>query len=145
MDRLKKGANRVMFFSDNTLVINEFEEIVKKRNPKNEFIRIDNILNITDHLNDSSYSKPDIIIMDIQLENIIVFNIVNRIKNSIFKYIPLLLIKKESDENTILQFYYSYVNCFIMKPDESGKIFEILKSIDEFWLEVVNLPQIHTN
>ncbi len=145
MDRLKKGANRVMFFSDNTLVTNEFEELVKKRNPKNEFIRIDNILNITDHLNDSSYSKPDIIIMDIQLENIIVFNIVNRIKNSIFKYIPLLLIKKESDENTILQFYYSYVNCFIMKPDESGKIFEILKSIDEFWLEVVNLPQIHTN
>ena len=82
--------------------------------------------------------------MDIQLENIIVFNIVNLIKNSIFKYIPLLLIRKESDENTILQFYYSYVNCFIMKPDESGKIFEILKSIDEFWLEVVNLPQMHT-
>ena len=144
MDRFKKGANRVMFFSDNTLVTDKFEELVKKRNPKNEFIRIDNILNITDHLNHSSFTIPDIIIMDIQLENIIVFNIVNRIKNSIFKYIPLLLIRKESDENTILQFYYSYVNCFIMKPDESGKIFEILKSIDEFWLEVVNLPQMHT-
>lgn len=141
MEKIKKSANRVMFHSDNIQAITRFSELVKKRNPKNEFIMVPQIADILDQLYNPMLSKPDIIVLDIQLENSNVLKVVNQIKSSMLKYIPLLLIKKESDQNNILQFYSSYVNCFIMKPDETGKIFEVLKSIDDFWLEAVNLPK----
>ncbi len=141
MDKIKKGANTVMFFSDNQHAIEIFSDLVKKRNPRNEFIILEKVGDILGHLCNPLLPNPDIIIIDIQLENLMVLNLINQIKSSVHRYIPMILIKRDNDEKNILQFYSSYVNCFIMKPDESGKIVDILKSIDEFWLGVVNLPK----
>jgi two-component system response regulator len=51
--------------------------------------------------------------------------------------IILTISKAEED---ILKTYNLHANCYITKPLDFNKFIEVVKSIEKFWLTVVELP-----
>jgi DNA-binding response OmpR family regulator len=43
-------------------------------------------------------------------------------------------------EIDILKSYNLHANCYITKPVDLGQFLEVVKSIEDFWLTIVKLP-----
>ncbi len=84
---------------------------------------------------------PDLILLDINLPKIDGKEVLVFIKNDIFlKEIPVVMLTTSSSEMDINDAYEKNANCFIIKPVDLYKIFEIVKMIENFWINIVKLP-----
>jgi CheY-like chemotaxis protein len=54
--------------------------------------------------------------------------------------IPVVILTTSTDEQDILQSYDLHANCFITKPVDLDQFLIVVRSIEGFWLEVVQLP-----
>jgi DNA-binding NarL/FixJ family response regulator len=51
-----------------------------------------------------------------------------------------MILTTSSAEADILRSYQLHANCFITKPVDLNQFLVVVKSIDNFWLTVVKLP-----
>jgi chemotaxis family two-component system response regulator Rcp1 len=56
------------------------------------------------------------------------------------KRIPVVVLTTSKAEEDIVRTYDLNANCYITKPVEFDKFLVVVKSIDDFWLTIVNLP-----
>ena len=54
-----------------------------------------------------------------------------------------MILTTSSSEADILRSYQLHANCFITKPVDLNQFLVVVKSIDNFWLTVVKLPNEH--
>ena len=86
-------------------------------------------------------SLPDVILLDINLPKIDGKEVLNQIKTSnILKKIPVVMLTTSSSEHDIMESYNNHANCYITKPVDLNKFFEIIKAIENFWITIVKLP-----
>ena len=65
------------------------------------------------------------------------------IKNDeILKSIPVIILTMSKAEEDIIKSYNLHANCFITKPIDLMKFFEVVKLIEGFWLTIVKLPTV---
>lgn len=84
---------------------------------------------------------PDLILLDINLPKIDGKEVLNQVKtNQILKKIPVVMLTTSSSESDILESYNSHANCYIIKPVDLDKFFNIVKAIENFWVTIVKLP-----
>ena len=57
------------------------------------------------------------------------------------KRIPVVVLTTSAAEQDILRSYNLHANCYIIKPVDLEQFIGVLKSIEDFWLTVVRLPQ----
>ena len=86
--------------------------------------------------------KPDIILLDLNLPKKNGREILAEIKNDPkLLHIPVVVLTISTDEKDIFSSYSSYANCYLTKPIEFEKFFDIIKMIEDFWLSIVKLPR----
>lgn len=86
--------------------------------------------------------RPDLILLDINLPKLNGHEVLKRIKeNPQIQHIPIIMLTTSSSEADILKSYQNYVNCFITKPVETGKFLEVIATIEDFWISIVQLPK----
>ena len=86
-------------------------------------------------------SLPDLILLDINLPKIDGKEVLNQIKtNPALKKIPVVMLTTSSAEGDILESYNNHANCYIIKPVDLNKFFNIVKAIENFWVTIVKLP-----
>ncbi len=56
------------------------------------------------------------------------------------KRIPVVILTTSMDEQDILKSYDNYANCYITKPLDLDRFIAVVKSVEDFWLEIVKLP-----
>jgi chemotaxis family two-component system response regulator Rcp1 len=61
-------------------------------------------------------------------------------KRPSLKSIPVVVLIASASEEEVLKSYRLQVNCYITKPIDLVGFLKIVKSIDGFWLSVLNLP-----
>jgi two-component system, chemotaxis family, response regulator Rcp1 len=84
---------------------------------------------------------PDLILLDLNLPGRDGREILKDIKNDPeFKKIPIVILTSSQDEKDVLQAYDLYVNCYITKPVDLDQFINVVKSIESFWLIIVQLP-----
>lgn len=84
---------------------------------------------------------PDLVLLDINLPKIDGKEVLKQIKNNpALKKIPVVMLTTSSSETDILESYNSHANCYIIKPVDLNKFFEIVKAIENFWISIVKLP-----
>ena len=84
---------------------------------------------------------PDLILLDINLPKIDGKEVLNQVKNhDILKKIPVVMLTTSSSELDITESYNSHANCYITKPVDLNKFFDIVKAIENFWISIVKLP-----
>ena len=86
-------------------------------------------------------SLPDFILLDLNLPRKTGNDVLFEIKNDpTLKKIPVLIVSTSTNIDDILQSYERHANCYIKKPDNFGNFLHVVQSIENFWLNTVNLP-----
>lgn len=84
---------------------------------------------------------PDLILLDINLPKVDGKEVLQYVKNtSSLKKIPVVMLTTSSSELDIADSYNNYANCFISKPVNLDKFFDVVKMIEDFWITIVRLP-----
>jgi DNA-binding response OmpR family regulator len=85
--------------------------------------------------------RPDLIILDLNLPKKDGREVLAEIKaDEDLKRIPVVILTISKAEEDILKTYNLHANCYITKPLDFDKFIEVVKSIEDFWLTVVKLP-----
>jgi len=87
--------------------------------------------------------RPDLIILDLNLPKKNGQEVLAEIKaDENLKSIPVIILTISKSEEDIIKSYNLHANCFLSKPIDLNKFFEVVKSIEEFWLTLVKLPKL---
>ena len=85
--------------------------------------------------------RPDLILLDLNLPRMNGFEVLNEIKEDPkLKRIPVVVLTTSQAEQDIIQSYNLYANAYVTKPVDLEQFVRVLKSIEDFWLEIVKLP-----
>ena len=85
---------------------------------------------------------PDLILLDLNMPKKDGREVLAEIKaDEILKRIPVLVFTVSSAERDILAAYNLQASAFITKPIDFDEFITVVKSLEEFWLTIVKLPQ----
>jgi chemotaxis family two-component system response regulator Rcp1 len=90
--------------------------------------------------------RPDMILLDLNLPKMDGRSVLARIKEDVgLKTIPTVILTTSEAEADILKSYELQANCYLSKPVQLDAFEGLVKSINEFWLTQVKLPQRQQN
>lgn len=89
----------------------------------------------------SKVQRPDLILLDLNLPKKDGREVLAEIKNDDkLKRIPVVVLTISSAEEDILKSYNLHANCFITKPIDLSQFMKVVRSVEDFWLTIVKLP-----
>lgn len=84
---------------------------------------------------------PNIILLDINMPFKNGLEVVQIIKtDDTLKIIPVIMLTTSSSKNDILKAYSYHANAFITKPVDVDDFLKVIMSIEDFWLNRIQLP-----
>jgi len=87
--------------------------------------------------------RPDLILLDLNLPKKDGREVLAEIKSDDrLLQIPVVVLTTSQSEEDILKVYKLKANCYISKPVNLDQFVKVVKSIDNFWFNVVKLPKI---
>lgn len=89
----------------------------------------------------SDVLTPDLILLDLNLPKKDGREVLKEIKtDDTLKRIPVVVLTTSNAEQDVMKSYNLHVNCYINKPVDFEKFFDIIQKIEEFWLTTAILP-----
>jgi chemotaxis family two-component system response regulator Rcp1 len=89
----------------------------------------------------SNAIRPDLILLDLNLPRMNGFEVLDAIKeDSELRRIPVVVLTTSQAEKDIIQSYNLHANAYVNKPVDLEQFIKVIKSIEDFWLEIVKLP-----
>jgi two-component system, chemotaxis family, response regulator Rcp1 len=86
--------------------------------------------------------RPDIILLDLNLPRMDGREVLTHIKDDdSLKTIPTVILTTSDSEADIVKCYQLQANCYLSKPVQLDAFESLVKSINDFWLTKVRLPQ----
>jgi two-component system, chemotaxis family, response regulator Rcp1 len=86
--------------------------------------------------------RPDLILLDLNLPKMDGREVLARIKeDDNLKTIPTVILTTSDTEADIVKCYQLQANCYLSKPVQLDAFEILVKSIDDFWMTKVKLPQ----
>lgn len=86
--------------------------------------------------------RPDLILLDLNLPRKDGREVLQEIKgDDALKHIPVVILTSSQAERDILQTYQLRANAFVTKPVDLEQFLAAVRSIQEFWLEIVKLSR----
>lgn len=85
--------------------------------------------------------SPDIILLDINLPKIDGKEVLSIMKKDpALKAIPVIMLTTSSADSDVQESYDNHANCYVIKPVDLNKFMEVIRSIEEYWVSIVKLP-----
>jgi chemotaxis family two-component system response regulator Rcp1 len=85
--------------------------------------------------------RPDLILLDLNLPKKDGREVLREIKTDEgLKRIPVVILTTSSAEEDIFRTYNDYANCYVTKPMGFDQFINAVRSIEDFWLSIVKLP-----
>ena len=89
----------------------------------------------------ASVARPDIILLDLNLPKKDGREVLGEIKkDEDLRRIPVVVLTTSSAEQDILKAYDLHANCYISKPVDLDEFIKVVRTIEDFWLQIVKLP-----
>ncbi|HXN71364.1 MAG TPA: response regulator [Candidatus Acidoferrales bacterium] len=90
----------------------------------------------------SQAPRPDLILLDLNLPKMDGREVLAHIKDDAkLKTIPTVILTTSDAEADIVKSYQLQANCYLSKPVQLDAFETLVKSINDFWLTKVKLPQ----
>ncbi|MBM9502359.1 response regulator [Leptospira sp. 201903071] len=87
------------------------------------------------------YPRPGFILLDLNMPKMDGREVLKSIKSiPEFKKIPVIVLTTSREEEDMLQTYDLGANSFIRKPVDFNAFMETIRTLGEYWLEIVELP-----
>ncbi|MBN2103910.1 response regulator [bacterium] len=84
---------------------------------------------------------PDLILLDLNLPKKDGREVLEEIKAEInLRRIPVVILTTSKADEDILRTYDLHANCYIPKPVDLDEFMTVVRSIENFWLTIVKLP-----
>lgn len=85
--------------------------------------------------------RPDLILLDLNLPRKDGREVLIEIKaDPSLHHIPVIILTTSKAEEDVVKSYKLHANCFITKPVDLEQFTNVIKSIEDFWFEIVKLP-----
>jgi CheY-like chemotaxis protein len=85
--------------------------------------------------------RPDLILLDLNLPVKDGREVLAQIKEDPdLKRIPVVILTTSKAEEDILKTYNLHANCYVTKPVDLDQFVKVVKSLEDFWLAIVKLP-----
>jgi chemotaxis family two-component system response regulator Rcp1 len=135
----------ILLVEDNPGDVRLIREALKEGKVRNTLhVACDGVEAIAFLRNQGEYSgilRPDLILLDLNLPKKDGREVLAEIKaDEDLKRIPVVVLTTSQSEIDILKSYNLHANCYITKPVDLERFLEVVKSIEDFWLTVVRLP-----
>lgn len=89
---------------------------------------------------------PELILLDINLPLKTGIEVLEILKSDeTTKHIPIIMLTTSSSENDIMKSYKHHANAYITKPVDVSEFLQAILSLEDFWLNIVNLPAFKKN
>jgi CheY-like chemotaxis protein len=86
--------------------------------------------------------RPDLILLDWYMPRMHGSEVLEQVKmDEDLKRIPVVIMTTSSDEADVIKAYNGHANCYVTKPVDVNEFIEKVRSIEDFWLTIVRLPQ----
>jgi CheY-like chemotaxis protein len=86
-------------------------------------------------------NRPDLILLDLNLPIKDGRQVLAEIKEDPdLKRIPVVILTTSKAEEDILKTYNLHANCYVTKPVDLDQFVTVVKSLEDFWLAIVKLP-----
>jgi two-component system, chemotaxis family, response regulator Rcp1 len=135
----------ILLVEDNPGDVRLTQEAFKEGNmPVNLSVVMDGVEAIKYLKKDAPYQSvptPDLVLLDLNLPKRDGREVLEEIKTDPhLRHMPVVVLTTSNAEQDILRSYNLYVNCYINKPVDFDKFFDIIKKIEEFWFRTAILP-----
>lgn len=85
--------------------------------------------------------RPDLILLDLNLPRKSGREVLEEIKaDDVLKRIPVIVMTTSKAEQDIHRAYNLNANCYVTKPVDLDEFLNVVRSIEDFWLTIVTLP-----
>jgi CheY-like chemotaxis protein len=85
--------------------------------------------------------RPDLILLDLNLPKKSGREVLAEIKgDEDFRRIPVVILTTSQAEQDIIETYNLHANAYVNKPVDLDEFAKVVKSIEDFWFEIVRLP-----
>jgi len=89
----------------------------------------------------SGATRPHLIMLDLNLPRMDGREVLAAIKKDAdLMRIPVVVLSSSEAESDIARAYELHANCYVTKPVDIDHFLTVVKSIEEFWVEIVKLP-----
>jgi two-component system response regulator len=86
--------------------------------------------------------RPDLILLDLNLPKYDGRQVLEKVKSDPdLAHIPVVVLTTSSAEEDILRSYKLHANAYVTKPVDLDQFIAAIKQIDDFFVQVVRLPQ----
>ena len=86
--------------------------------------------------------NPDLILLDLNLPKKDGREVLAEVKaDPKLRRIPVIILTTSKAEEDILKTYNLHANCYITKPIDMDQFIKIVRSMENFWLAIVTLPE----
>ncbi len=87
--------------------------------------------------------RPDIILLDLNLPKKGGLEVLEEIKkDEELRLIPVVILSTSRAQDDVLKAYGLNANCYVVKSVDFAEFTHILRSLREFWFDVVTLPPV---
>lgn len=135
----------ILLVEDNPGDIRLTQEALKESKMRNRLNVVHDGVEALDFLRRKSpyenVPRPDIILLDLNLPRKDGRAVLEEIKaDADLRRIPVVILTTSDDEHDILRSYDLHANCYITKPLDLHQFASIVRTIENFWFQIVKLP-----
>jgi CheY-like chemotaxis protein len=86
-------------------------------------------------------ARPDLVLLDLNLPRKNGREVLEEIKgDAALSQIPVVILTTSQAEQDIMESYRLRANAYVAKPVDLDQFMKVVRSIEQFWLEIVRLP-----
>ena len=136
---------RILLVEDNPADVRLTREMLRESKVRNDLLvahsaeEAESILGLTD---EEAGPRPDIVLLDLDLPVKSGHDLLQEMKShSNLRRVPVVVLTSSEAEEDVIKSYDEHANAYVTKPVDLDEITTIVQSIDEFWFQVVRLPE----
>jgi two-component system, chemotaxis family, response regulator Rcp1 len=85
--------------------------------------------------------RPDVVLLDLNLPRKDGRELLAEVKEDRnLRHIPVIVLTTSEAEQDVLSAYNLHANCYLTKPIEVNEFIRKIRSLEDFWMSVVRLP-----
>jgi CheY-like chemotaxis protein len=142
------GSIDILLVEDNPGDVRLTQEVLKDSKVRNNLVIVNNgeealaMLRKQGDYHDAR--RPGLILLDLNLPKKNGHEVLVQIKqDEDLRRIPVVVLTSSKAEEDILRTYNLHANCFVTKPVDLEQFIKVVRSIEDFWLAIVMLPNGH--
>jgi CheY-like chemotaxis protein len=142
-----KSSIEILLVEDNPADVRLTQEALKEAKVRNNLHVVEDGVAAMEFLQCkgqyANATRPDLILLDLNLPKKDGREVLEEIKrDSNLKRIPVVVLTTSQAEEDILKTYDLHANCYVTKPVDLDQFITIVRSIEDFWLTIVKLPNV---